>query len=222
MRTKTLLLTAAISAAGVATSMAQAVYSVNAVGYVNTTLVAGFNLISNPLDNKAPNGNVIKELFKTLPVNSIVYKVDGGSFKNATMDEFENVLIGAAANLTLMPGEGAFVRLPAGTPNTTITFVGEVPQGTLSVTLNQGLQIVSSKVPQAGTATALGLTTPTVGVNDRLFQFNEATQAYRTSTFDEFDNAWVPALNDLAVGEAFFYQRAAAGTATWTRTFNVN
>ncbi len=229
MRTKTLLLTAAVSAAGVATSLAQApVYSVNAVGYVNTTLVAGFNLISNPLDNKAPNGNVIKELFKTLPINSIVYKVDGGSFKNATMDEFENVLIGAAADLTLMPGEGAFVRLPGGTPNTTVTFVGEVPQGTLTVTLNTGLQIVSSKVPQAGTATALGLAGE---INDRLFHFYEtdpdgagpiAAQAYRISTFDEFDNAWVPALNELAVGEAFFYQRAAAGSASWTRTFSVN
>jgi len=219
MRTKTLLLTAAVSAAGVATSMAQApVYSVNAVGYVNTSLVAGFNLISNPLNNTAANGNVIKELFKTLPVNSIVYKIDGGSFKNATMDEFENVLIGAAANLTLVPGEGAFVRLPTGA-SSTVTFVGEVPQGKLDVEIKQGLQIISSKVPQAGTAAALGL----VGqVNDRLFQYVESTQKYEIFTFDEFDNNWSPALKDLAVGEAFFYQRAAAGSTTWSRTFSVN
>ena len=50
MRTKTLLLTAALSAAGIASSMAQ-VYSVNAVGYVNTPLVTGFNLISNPAEH---------------------------------------------------------------------------------------------------------------------------------------------------------------------------
>lgn len=219
MRTKTLLLTAAVSAAGVATSLAQApVYSVNAVGYVNTPLVAGFNLISNPLDNKAPNGNQIKELFKALPVNSIVYKIDGGSFKNATMDEFENVLVGAAANLTLVPGEGAFVRLPAGA-SATVTFVGEVPQGTLTTTINKGLQILSSKVPQAGTASALGL----VGqVNDRLFQFVESSQKYDIFSFDEFDQAWSPALKELAVGEAFFYERSAAGSTTWTRTFSVN
>ena len=41
MRTKTLLLTAALCAAGIATSKAQ-VYSVNAVGYVNTALVKAF------------------------------------------------------------------------------------------------------------------------------------------------------------------------------------
>ena len=39
MRTKTLLLTAALAAAGAATSMAQStIYSVNAVGYANITI----------------------------------------------------------------------------------------------------------------------------------------------------------------------------------------
>ena len=47
MRTKTLLLTAALAAAGVVSSMAQ-VYSVNSVGYVNLTLPNGFSMIANP------------------------------------------------------------------------------------------------------------------------------------------------------------------------------
>jgi hypothetical protein len=70
MRTKTLLLTAALSAAGVATSMAQ-VYSVNAVGYVNTQLVPGLNLISNPLEAA---DNKIKTLLTGVPVNTQVYR----------------------------------------------------------------------------------------------------------------------------------------------------
>jgi hypothetical protein len=79
MRTKTLLLTAALSAAGVATSMAQgAVYSVNAVGYVNTPLVAGFNLVSNPLNNTAANGNTIESLFAGVPDGTQVYKFENG------------------------------------------------------------------------------------------------------------------------------------------------
>ena len=47
MRTKALLLTAALGLASVATSMAQAVYSVNVVGYINLTMKPGFNLVAN-------------------------------------------------------------------------------------------------------------------------------------------------------------------------------
>ena len=50
MRTKTLLLTAALSAAGLATSMAQ-VYSVNAVGYVNVSVPANsYAIVGVPLN----------------------------------------------------------------------------------------------------------------------------------------------------------------------------
>src|ERR1700735_871929 len=54
MRTKTLLLTAALVAAGVASSMAQSnVYSLNVVGYVNVTVSPGYNLVTTPLDDGA-------------------------------------------------------------------------------------------------------------------------------------------------------------------------
>src|SRR5687768_8351279 len=50
MRTKTLLLTAALAAAGLTSSMAQ-VFSVNAVGFVNVTVPASsFALLANPLN----------------------------------------------------------------------------------------------------------------------------------------------------------------------------
>jgi hypothetical protein len=209
MRTKTLLLTAALSAAGVATSMAQ-VYSVNAVGYVNTTLQPGFNLISNPLDAGAGN-NTIANLFKDLPDGSQVYKFDGTAYTTATKDI--DFVPPAAAALTVVPGEGVFVRLPGTTP-LTITFVGEVMQGDLSNPLPQGLSIRSSQVPQAGTAAELGL----VGQDgDQLYQHDPVAQQYRTSTFDA---GWLPALQPLKVGEAFFLRKVAAGT--WTRTFSVN
>lgn len=210
MRTKTLILTAALSAAGVATSMAQgAVYSVNAVGYVNTVLKPGFNLISNPL---IAANNTIGELFKSLPDDSQVYKFDGTRFTTATKDG--TFIPTTAANLTVMPGEGVFVRNPTA-GDVTITFVGDVPQGTLNNPLPQGLSIRSSMVPQAGTAAELGLVGQT---NDQVYQFDPATQRYRTSTNDDGD--WFPALGTLKVGEAFFLRKAAAGT--WTRTFNVN
>src|SRR5256885_410376 len=52
MRTKTLLSTAALLAAGLATSMAQSsnVYSLNVVGYVNAPVITGYNFAANPFD----------------------------------------------------------------------------------------------------------------------------------------------------------------------------
>jgi hypothetical protein len=93
MRTKTLLLTAALCAAGIATSKAQ-VYSVNAVGYVNTSLLKGFNLVSNPLDNKATDGNKIKNLFASLPAGAQVFFFDGTKYSIAAVDEFTGAITG--------------------------------------------------------------------------------------------------------------------------------
>jgi hypothetical protein len=211
MRTKTLLLTAALCAAGIATSKAQ-VYSVNAVGYVNTTLVPGFNLVSNPLDNKAPNGNTIASLFAGLPEGSAVYKFVNGAYVTASY-EFGQFDPPAAANTTVTPGEGVFVKIPAGAGNKVITFVGEVPQGKLDITIPKGFSIISSKVPQAGTATSLGFPA-TEG--DQVYVYDEAAQKYVTSSY-EF-GAWDKD-PQIDVGDAFFVRTEAA--KTWTRTFNI-
>ncbi len=64
MRTKTVILIAAVCAAGAATSMAQ-VFSVNAVGYVNKVIPAGgFAMVSNPLRAAT---NTIDALFANVP-----------------------------------------------------------------------------------------------------------------------------------------------------------
>jgi hypothetical protein len=217
MRTKTLLLTAALSAAGIATSMAQ-VFSVNAVGYVTKTIPGnGFALISNPLLGATAADNTIQALFKGAPAGTQIFKYDGTKFTTATFDDLDNKFVpDTAANLTVMPGEGVFVRNPGAQP-LSFTFVGEVPQGTLTNSLPKGLSIRSSMVPQAGTAKDLGLQG---GAGDQVFQFDTATQKYVTSTFDDLDNDWVPRLKTLDVGEAFFLSKVNAGT--WVRTFNVN
>ena len=225
MRTKTLLLTAALSVAGIATSMAQAVYSVNAVGYVNTPLVPGFNLISNPLDNKAANGNTIQNLFATgiqgtIPNNLAVYHFnpDTDSFVTAVYDDLDEKFIpDAAAATVIAPGNGVFVRNP-GQANLTVTFVGEVPQGATSNTqLPEGFYLKASTVPIAGTVAEMDL--PAVQ-GDRVFEWNAAGQTFVTSAYDDLDEAWLPAPATLTVGEAFFIFKTAA--ATWTRDFSVN
>jgi hypothetical protein len=196
--------------------MAQ-VFSVNAVGYVTKTVPAnGFALIANPL---IAADNSINALFAGSPAGTQVFKFNSAtaSFTTATFDDLDGAFLpAAAAAATVVPGEGVFVRNPTGAA-ITITFVGEVPQGDLKNPLPKGLSIRSSQVPQAGTAAELGL----VGsAGDQVFQWDAAGQTYKTSTFDDLDNAWLPALGKLEVGDAFFLSKQAAGS--WDRTFNVN
>jgi hypothetical protein len=227
MRTKTLLLTAALGAAGIATSMAQ-VYSVNAVGYVNTTLQPGFNLISNPLNNTA--GNTIQNLFGTgwngaIPNGVIAY------YFNPTTDTFViasyEELFGQfdpppAASQVVPPGEGVFLLVPGSTPQT-VTFVGEVPQGAASnIDVPTGFSIRASTVPAAGAinAPAPGMNFPATD-GDAIYQWNPTTDTYLISTFVELFGGWDPQVPNIAVGEAFWINNA--GTATqWTRNFSVN
>lgn len=212
MRTKTLLLIAAVAAAGIVASNAQ-VYSVNAVGYVNTKLVKGFNLISNPL--KAQTNTLTALLTGQVPqdTKAFVWDTAGKTFQIATYDTSFG-WDGAAANLNLLPGGGLFLQVPA---DATVTFVGEVMQGTpLKTPLVVGLQIVSSQVPQAGTLTDLGYTG---AQDDKVYQWDSAKQAYNIFTYDT-SFGWDPALPTLGVGEAIFLSRNVAGS--WDRNFSVN
>jgi len=213
MRTKTLLLTAALCAAGIATSKAQ-VYSVNAVGYVNTSLLKGFNLISNPLDNKAPDGNKIKSLFASLPAGAQVFFFDGTKYSIAAVDEFTGEITGDAAETVLDPGNGVFVRVDA---PTTVTFVGEVPAGQTHNQIPKGFSIKASKVPQAGKVST-DLAFPKAAA-DQIFIFDTAANKYITSTVDEFTGDW-DSEPTLQVGQAAFVRTDVA--KDWARNFDIS
>jgi hypothetical protein len=218
MRTKTLLLTAALCAAGIATSMAQAVYSVNAVGYVNTSLGAGYNLISNPLDNKATGGNQVKNLFASLPAGSQVFVFDGTKYALASVDDFTGEITGEAATKEVTPGNGVFVFVPAAT---TVTFVGEVPAGNLSNIVPKGFSIKASQVPQAGKVqTDLGFP---ADEGDQVFVFNTATGKYTTYgfSFGAWDNGSGQAVEPtLDVGQAAFFR--VDTQHDWKRSFDIS
>jgi len=216
MRTKTLLLIAAAAAAGIVSSNAQ-VYSVNAVGYVNKTIPArGFALISNPL---LAATNTIAALFTGQVPDGFqvfVWDVPTKQFKFTSYDSLFGWDPVATANGDLKPGSGVFVKNPT-TANVTVTFVGEVPQGNpLTTPLVAGLQIVSSQVPQAGTAEALGYAAVQ---DDKIYQWDTTKQSYNFSQYDA-TFGWDPALKSLDVGDAFFLSKTAAGS--WTRNFSVN
>jgi hypothetical protein len=214
MRTKTLAITAALAAAGALTSMAQTpVYSVNAVGYINTTVCPGFSIIANQLIQ--PTGeNTVKKLFPNVPEGTTIFK-----WKNAEATYDVNTYeLGewTTETMTLSPGEGAFIQNTTANPFT-VTFVGEVPQGTLATTIPLGFSLVSSQVPQEGAVdTVLGYV-PNEG--DTVFKFLCDGQTYNVKTFElgEWTDSAAPVIK---VGEGFFLDAKKQGT--WTRNFSVN
>lgn len=224
MRTKALLLIAAFAAAGVASSVAQ-VYSVNAVGYVNTTLVPGFNLISNPLDAGAGNntvGKLLSNIQGTIPTGLKAYTFDSTSGAFRSPASYVNAAVGfsptARANDTVVPGEGMFVYNPGATA-LTVTFVGQVMQGDLVNPLPKGFSVKANQVPQAGKPDSFGLQGTT---GDRIYKFDKTTGGYKTpSSYVNAAVGWSPATPVIDVGEAFFMYRATSA-GTWNRSFSVN
>jgi hypothetical protein len=210
MKTKSLLAAGLLMAATAASSVAQTVYSVNAVGFVNVNCPSGFSLISNPLEASA---NTVSALFPSPPPGSVVFKFNSGSGAfSATTFAF-----GAwdSPSLTLVPGEGFFFKNPSGTTYTN-TFVGNVKQGTLTTSLAAGFTLAASQVPQSGlVSTDLGLP-PVAG--DTVFQYSNLANAYTSSTF--VFGSWSPTEPTIGVGEGFFVKKAAP--ASWTRNFSVN
>lgn len=230
MRTKTLLLTAALSAAGLCSSMAQ-VYSVNAVGYVNQTFAkAGFYIISNPLNN---GNNQIATVLPTAPDSTTIYRFSSASgFADAI-----TYVAGAgwfnstgAATDVLAPGEAFFVQLPSAgaTYPVTFTFVGEVPQGSLvnPVTIaGNKFSLIASQVPvSAGLSTAI-MNFPAAD-GDTVYFFDGAAQAYKDSIGFVAGAGWFDSQGahdpTPAVGEGFFLFSGASAARTWPRTFSTS
>jgi len=218
MRTKTLLVTAALAAAGVATSMAQSnVYSLNVVGYVNIPVTTGFNLIQNPL-NVAATGNSLETTIGTNVLDgTTVYLFSGGHY--STVSTF----IAQGANIwdtpaNLNPGDGFFLYSPGAQ---TLTFTGEVLQGNLTNSYPSGFSILGSKVPQAGGLVS-GLSFAPKD-QDTVYTFNGSyviNTYYGAPTVPAGSEFWDQGTEPtLSVGQSFFLLTSASGK--WTRTFNV-
>jgi hypothetical protein len=230
MRTKTILLTAAVFAAGLGASVAQTVYSVNAVGYVNVSLPQGYKLISNPLNGTNNNVNTVipialgdSLLFRWDAVNQTFFQADtyfdvGDPSVNGWY-QGEN----KSASI-LLPGEGFFIQSPA---PTTITFVGEVPQGNLTNSIPPNYSFKASIVPQSVGIVSVGFP----GVADMRYQtWDVVGQTYNQAItyFDVGD----PLVNGFysgdvkvdptpAVAEGFVIFNPGP-SLSWGRSFSVN
>jgi hypothetical protein len=140
MRTKHILLTAALVAAGVASSMAQSnVYSLNVVGYVNIPIRAGYNLLANQLDVDGTN-NINTVLATGIPDGSTYLSWTGHGFSpyqpqfnvgTGWLDDNFNLATNS------VPLGHAFFLFNPGTA-TNITLVGQVVQTTNSFPVQAG------------------------------------------------------------------------------------
>jgi hypothetical protein len=203
MRTKTLLFSAAVGAAGMLAASAQ-VYSVNSVGYINLNLPSGFSMIANQL-NAADNH--LSAILPNAEAGDTVFKWNGTGF-----DSYISIGGGTwLPDVELVPGEGAFIQVAN---PLTVTLVGEVPQGALTLSMPAGLSIISSMVPQSAPLGSLGLP---ADAGDTIFAWNG-------SGYDSYisigGGAWLPEDYAPAVGESVFISRASA--ADWVRNFSVN
>ena len=217
MKTKTLLLAVALAGAGAVSGVAQTVYSVNAVGFVNVVippLPAGpnsFSILSNPLDAA---DNSVAALFPNAPLGSAIYKFVGGAF----VANNRGFTAWSSPAMTLVPGEAFFFRNPSATQFTN-TFVGEVKQGTganaLTTPLVGGFQLVASQVPQSGlVSTDLGLP---IALGEAVYRFQSG--AYLT--FNRGFTTWSPSEPTIQAGEGFFLKKNP-NPANWVRNFSVN
>ncbi len=212
MKTKVLLLGAALA---MTTAIASAqTYSSNVVGYVNVDLVPGWNLIANPLD-AGEGANTVQTLLSGVPAGTAVYKmVDGGyQILSYVYDDLFEEYSWVGEDQSLAPGEGVFINVPEAA---TVTFVGEVVVGNHSVDIPAGWSIVSNPIPVAGTVSTLGLES-VVEVGDSIYKYNngyEISSYVYDDLFEEY--GWNNNLS-IAVGEAFFINKATP--ATWTKTF---
>jgi hypothetical protein len=219
--------------------MAQPVYSVNAVGYVNTTITVNkFNLIANPL-----NGS--NNLFGTvlaLPddaIGTVVFRWNNASQQLGDANTF----LGAGAWIDgngvepapLNPGEGIYIQPLSGSGAITlnITFVGEVPQGSLSTSLAGANQVSfkGSQVPQSAPVGFPGMQGTLELPNEAgdliyLYDPNTAfSQAYTSlggGQWLDADGATINSGPTINVSQGFVFQQVSSTGTSWARTFSVN
>jgi len=193
MRTKTLFLAAAALAAGLATSMAQNVYSVNIVGYVNVTNPAtAYTLFANPLDNGT---NDLYILLPGAPNGAKVYVLSGGTLL-LTQKSGKGVW---SPDFIIPPGNGFYYGNAAAGTN---TFIGSSPTSN-SVPLVAGtLYLAGSPIPFAGTLTDSGPNTINLGVlglGSKVTVYSGGT----TITSQKGAKGWSPNFN-IGVAQGFF------------------
>jgi len=218
MRTKALL-GAAILAAGLASSMAQNVYSLNVVGYYNINIPAPtsqsapdrFKLVCMQLKPNGITAPTLNNAFTNVPAGTLAYVWTTVGWSPAS--EYFGGTDGWETDYNLPYGTGVMLKNTAATP-ITITFVGDVMEGTNSTSWAAGFAPRGPFVPQAG-----GITTVhnLAVVGDSVYTYNNGWSP--SNEYFGGTDGWENGEPNLAVGEAVMIKSVAGGT--WTRDFTV-
>ena len=178
MRTKALLGLAAL-AVGLSTSVAQNVYSLNVVGYVNVTLTANqLSLLSLPVAPVDGNFNITNTIvLDDTQDGAVIYKWAGTGWDPNLYQWFAGA--GWSPSTVISNGQ-AFFLAPAAAG--TLTFVGQVPQGALSYTIPPGLSTLANMVP-----VSTNFPGSTVGNDgDTIYLWNSVTHGWSSTLWSYF------------------------------------
>jgi hypothetical protein len=246
MRTKTLLLSAAVVAAGLVSSIAQSnVYSVNIVGYVNKNSALGFSAHANPLNANISDAanNVINNssgqwdgssVYLFNGVNFVVYLIDSSSGTGYT-DLGGNPI----AAPILSPGKGYLFNNQVS--SNVLTYVGTVTGSIASTVLSNNFTLPSSPLNNlvgsplplgGGISTALKLDNSTGQLDGDAVQIPNIVGGNLVSyTLRLFDSSSGTGFTDvggnpvpepqIAVGSSFLFVNNNATPASWNQVVNV-
>lgn len=229
--TKTLILSAAALAAGLAAASAQ-VYSANVVGYINLTMTPGYNLFCNQLTNGNNSLNVafVNGAVEGMQVMTLTTNATGGYKFDDADQYYEGYGWYMADGVTpstrvLVPGRGYLCNNQTST-NVTITLVGDVPQGTIATAITGGNGFYGTPFPVVSGLSTNGF--PQVeGMQYATFTGYPPPAKY--SSFDQYYEGYgwykadgvTPTDPAPNVGQGFLINNQGGNSTNWIMTFTV-
>jgi hypothetical protein len=252
MRTKTLALSALLGLLGSVSAMAQNVYSVNAVGYINVTLYPGYNIVTCPLICSPDNtiGTLFNNANGAYQISGLHKAIVYPFINGAGFGAIDTANTGAGGNgwveggtITINPGQAVFFynnqNLKTGS-NMTATFVGTVPQNSTPISANfpngmtnaliKGYNLVGSIVPVSGDIVTNTISALPAFSGDYVYvydptQSTPGTQnGYSQGELPYSGGVWLDGDPVLAAPyEGFWYHKFSAATTNfWVENFSVN
>jgi len=236
-------------AAGVATSMAQNVYSLNIVGYANVQCDSGFHAYSNPFDIGTNGANEIFPQPLSQWNDSLIEEWTGLNYNVTAFSDDTTITTTGFCNQAgtlpkappILGGGKGWLFNKSGASNN-IVFVGTVRTGTNTVNLAPygagKFAAIGSPLPYAGTITSLGMTNTAGSLNDCQFlRLKTSTptggspQGYdvtvwtddttiSTTGFSNVAGTQAKPEPTLTIGQGFLYLRAGSSPSTWVQILN--
>lgn len=220
--------------------MAQNVYSLNVVGYINLTLNPGFNLVANQLVGADTKLNTVfgtgfaQDGYQVLTWNASTqgFNQPDSFFTADTAGVAGWYDFNSQPSTTLVgPGTAVFFKNIGNTP-LTVTLVGQVTQGTNSVPIAAGYNFLSIVPPVSvdlATNGPLKLPNPTTDGTSTYVTYSSATGYSSPYTFFQaatagvdgwYDDNGQPAPLIPAVGQGFLILNHGI-PLTWVNAFSV-